>query len=194
MVLSLKPTLLLLAMVGVWFCDARPLPKHTPCDLVRLLLHPLANVFIIKKPAAALPLTTPFYFFPSPSFLFLFGTCQPGEQGKNTFSSRMKRSLDYQLCKKRKGLEKYCEKCICTWTYYYEAASLCFKSDPEYKARVKEEQQVWNDDSLTYCNRQAMEFSLDPKQDNYCGAATRINVPPSIVLLVLGVFAFVATM
>ena len=110
------------------------------------------------------------------------------------FSSRMKRSLDYQLCKKRKGLEKYCEKCICTWTYYYEAASLCFKSDPEYKARVKEEQQVWNDDSLKYCNRQAMEFSLDPKQDNYCGAATRINVPPSMVLLVLGVFAFVATM
>ena len=84
----------------------------------------------------------------------------------------MKRSLDYQLCKRSKGVDKYCKMCICTWTFYYEAASLCFKTDPEYKARVMAEQQQWDDDSLTYCNRQAQKYSLDAKADDYCGAAS----------------------
>ena len=86
MVLSLKPTLLLLAMVGVWFCDARPLPKDTPCDLVRLLLHPLANVFIIKKPAATLPLlTTLFISSPLPRSFFFLAHVSRGNKEKTRF-------------------------------------------------------------------------------------------------------------
>ena len=34
------------------------------------------------------------------------------------------------------------------------------------------EQQQWDDDSLTYCNRQAQKYSLDEKADDYCGAAS----------------------
>ena len=91
-----------------------------------------------------------------------------GNQGKTLFSSRMKRSLDFQLCKRAKG-DEYCELCKCTWTYYWEAASLCFRLDPEYKARVFAEKQQWEDDSLLYCNRQAMEFSLDENSPDFCG-------------------------
>ena len=102
-------------------------------------------------------------------------------------SSRMKRSLDYQLCKKSKGVELYCEKCICTWTFYYESAELCFKDDPEYKARVKEEQQSWNDDALEHCNRQAQEYSLDENSQTYCGDATFGTVSSKLVLCLGGV-------
>ncbi len=101
-----------------------------------------------------------------------------GYQGKTLFSSRMKRSLDFQLCKRIKG-DEYCELCKCTWTSYWEAAQLCFRLDPEYKARVFAEKQQWDDDSLLYCNRQAMEYSLDEKSPEYCGALG-ITVKPGL--------------
>lgn len=50
---------------------------------------------------------------------------------------------------------------------------------------MKEEQQRWNDDSLKYCNRQAQEFSLDSKQDNFCGDGFKLSVQSSLALLTL---------
>ena len=101
------------------------------------------------------------------------------------FSSRIKRTLDYQLCKKSKGKELYCFKCICTWAFYYETAENCFKDDPEYKGRVKQEEAEWDADSLTYCNRQAQKFSLDPKDPTWCGNGNNRQVATVLVLSVL---------
>ena len=108
-----------------------------------------------------------------------------GYQGKTLFSSRMKRSLDFQLCKRTKG-DEYCDQCKCTWTYYWEAAQLCFRLDPEFKARVFAEKQQWDDDSLLYCNRQTMEYSLDKNSPDFCGALG-VMVKPTL----FSVFALV---
>jgi len=105
------------------------------------------------------------------------------------FSSRMKRSLDFQLCKQAKGKEVYCEKCKCTWASYYETAEKCFQSDPEYKGRVKQEEAIWDEDSLQYCNRQAVKFSLDPGDKDYCGVAGIGSY--THILVVVGVLASV---
>jgi hypothetical protein len=114
-----------------------------------------------------------------------------GYQGKTMFSSRMKRSLDFQLCKRIKG-EEYCEQCKCTWSYYWEAAQLCFRLDPEFKARVFAEKQQWDDDSLLYCNRQAMEYSLDEKSPEFCGALG-ITVKPTLASAVAVALASLLT-
>eukprot|EP00924_Labyrinthula_sp_SR-Ha-C_P000851 snap_masked-scaffold_7-processed-gene-5.30-mRNA-1 protein AED:1.00 eAED:1.00 QI:0/0/0/0/1/1/3/0/134 len=109
---------------------------------------------------------------------------------------RLGRTMQYHLCRKMNQI--YCFACRCEWTAYYESASRCFDVDEDYKRRVLQDREEWEEHYLENCVLDRFDgleitdsystgsdvpvYSLEESAVNYCNSG--FNLMSASLMLV----------
>ena len=93
---------------------------------------------------------------------------------------RLKRTLDFVLCRDRYGEKNYCRQCRCEWVNYVDAVQACSEEDQDLQNRLELSRNRWEADYAEFCldgeenpTREQLTFSLDSRDANWCNDGSK---------------------